>query len=108
MSPVLERAITAIAAIPKPEQPTSFKFLDLENYTPPDDDYFEYDRALNVMRVYWGGYDYEVDLARIESPAHLCEWVVHLGVKAWPLNSSTRLACFIRKVAAIKKMGLHT
>lgn len=64
----------------------------------PEDDYFRFDEPSQSYLVYWGGYEYAVDLDRITSPLALLGWVAHLGEKKWELSSSSQIARFVTSV----------
>ena len=64
---------------------------------------FVVDRKLQVVRVWWGGYGYEVDLDRIDSPSELLQWVRHLSGKTWENTTPQRIHGFINAAIELKK-----
>lgn len=41
--------------------------------------------------IYWGGYEYAVDLSEIQRPEDLVWRAYHIGKKTWPMMTPTRL-----------------
>lgn len=73
----------------------------------PDPHFFSIDRAENTLHVYWGGYDYEVDLAEVGTPLQLLQWVSHIAEKEWELTTGYRVARLIESVCRVKGWDLH-
>lgn len=100
-SALLEEARRRIAEMPR-NRPlrimTATELMAME--FPPR--FFEHDAELDVMRVYWGGYDYEVDLDRIETPLDVIRSLHHLSGKNWPLMTTSQLGALGRKLCEVK------
>ena len=50
------------------------------------------------LTITWGGYEYEIELGRIDSAEKLLGWLVHLEEKSWVPKE--RLILFLKVVAA--------
>tara|TARA_R110000751_G_scaffold307812_1_gene431854 strand:- start:35076 stop:35648 length:573 start_codon:yes stop_codon:yes gene_type:complete len=69
---------------------------------PRHDKMCEVDEAGEWLTIYWGGYPYEIELSRIQSPEDVLWWVLHLGEKDWPYATASRVAHMVRSIARAK------
>lgn len=53
--------------------------------------------------VYWGGYEYHIEMSRITKPEQILGWVAHLGAKTWPYSTPYRMTLFIRMMCVAKE-----
>lgn len=60
------------------------------------------------LTVYWGGYSYEIELARMKNPADLLWWIHHLGSKSWPHTTPARISRLIEKVSNAKGWEMYS
>lgn len=112
MSDKLKGAVAAIAALegcaPKAKiERICFDEIDLLPTQPIFMEAGKEGDGFETLHIYWGGYDYSIDLDRISRPLHLIQWVMHLIEKDWPLTTPHRLQVFIQFVALAKGWDIH-
>jgi hypothetical protein len=52
----------------------------------------------DYLTIRWGGYDYDINLGRIDTPEKAARWVIHLGEKstrAWPGMTPRRISILL-------------
>lgn len=79
---------------------SELNFIDFENMPAPDYK-FEIGED-NYLTLYWGGYPYEYELSRIETPRHLLEFAAHVSAKNWKDMSARNLGAMVKAVAVDK------
>lgn len=52
---------------------------------------FEVDRQLGAVALWWGGYEYEIDLDRVQDVRDVLDWLLHLTTKKWGGMTPSRL-----------------
>lgn len=52
----------------------------------------------NTLDLWWGGYEYSIDLDEIDSPQKLIRMLAHIGQKTWPGMTPARISTLIQKL----------
>ena len=61
-----------------------------------ESDDFIVDHRHRTVDLWWGGYEYSIAWARIDTPTKLLAWLSHLGsTKTWPGITPRRMARLI-------------
>jgi len=68
---------------------------------------FTLDADRKWLTIKWGGYDYEIEMSRITTPAQLLGWVSHLGKKEWAGCDPWKIARLVEVVAREKGWNIH-
>jgi 5-methylcytosine-specific restriction endonuclease McrA len=66
------------------------------------------DRENGFIDVYWGGYEYSINLDEFKSPRHVCQWIAHLAEKEWENMTPERIRKFIEKIFSVKDWDLYS
>lgn len=69
--------------------------------------FFEFDEQHQSYDIYWGGYEYVIELDRIRTPLELLSWVHHLLEKEWELTTPRRIGELIEDVSHRLGWSLH-
>ena len=83
-------------------------FLDLTQPPPQPKRlfYFAHVDGKDWVTVQWGGYDYDIEMSRIDTPLSLLHWVTHLAEKEWEDTTPERIGLFVEKVCQKKGWDL--
>lgn len=68
---------------------------------------FVIDRKHKTIDVWWGGYEYSIKFARINTPEKCLSWIEHLGNKAWPEMTPQRISALVRAAAKINGWKIY-
>ena len=99
-SPTLQEAIREVEAINAARPPHSGTGVDYWEAARRDPQhYIELDADNGLCHVYWGGYDYKIELDKIATPEATLGWVQQMGEKTWPLMTPERIVAFISIIA---------
>lgn len=66
---------------------------------------FVLDKKNQTIDIWWGGYEYWIDLDRIDTPVKLLEWIQHLSEKSnevWDKGMTVRRVAYL-----IRCLGQH-
>jgi 5-methylcytosine-specific restriction endonuclease McrA len=74
----------------------------------PDPLFFTVDRAGGSVHLYWGGYDYELDLADIRTPMDLLRILSHVATKEWELSTGYRIHRLIERICRARGWDLYS
>jgi len=100
MSEILKAARAEIDAMPRePAEIVSARDISMADLMGPEP-FFEIDDG--AVHIYWGGYDYDIDLNAIPSQQRFLGWLLHVMEKSWPLMTVERLEQLIGAVCAAK------
>lgn len=61
----------------------------------------------NWLSVFWGGYSYDIELARIETPEDLLWWLHHIGSKGWEHVTGERVARLIESISGVRGWDMY-
>lgn len=51
------------------------------------------------LSIFWGGYSYDIEMTRIETPESLLWWVFHIAQKGWEHITGDRIAMLIESIS---------
>jgi hypothetical protein len=71
-------------------------------------DMFKIDLELGYLDVYWGGYEYSWELARLDTPKRTLAFLQHVLTKDWEHATARRASRLIRTLAAYYKWDLYS
>lgn len=83
------------------------KFQDsLEPSDPRHKEMFRIDLDLGYLDLYWGGYEYPIELSRIDTPTSFLFVLSHVLAKDWEHATGRRAGRLVRALAAYFKWDL--
>jgi hypothetical protein len=104
--------MTEPAAIPRPVKATPFQFRSTEEIradmaAADRAAAFNLDLELGYLDLYWGGYEYSVELAGIDSPQKLLAFLSHILAKQWDGSTGKNVGRLIRALSRHFNWQLH-
>jgi hypothetical protein len=68
---------------------------------------FVIDRKHKTIDIWWGGYEYWIEVARINTPERCLSWIEHMTGKTWAGMTPQRINAFVRAVAKINGWSIY-
>jgi hypothetical protein len=79
----------------------------LKPWDPEHHEGFVIDRRNKTIDIWWGGYEYWIDLARINTPERCLGWIEQMSGKVWRGMTPQRINAFVRAMAKINGWKIY-